>query len=222
MVRRHVSYATLCWRLLCALYVLVLASSVPACAAESVIYEKNSAFGPIIVTEDERGLRTLRFEKGGPRQSVVKPGDPDHLELPYARTALAGLALSPEPRRILVVGLGGGSLPMILRAHYPEATIDAVDIDPHVVQVAKQYFACKEDGRMRAHVEDGRKFIERTTQPYDVIFLDAYGNDSPPAHLTTAEFLAAVRRAVRPDGVVIGNLWGRYSNPLYDAMVRTY
>src|SRR5262249_712602 len=155
-------------------------SSLPACAAESVIYEKNSAFGPIIVTEDEKGLRTLRFEKGGPRQSVVKPGDPDHLELPYARSAFAGLALSAEPRRMLAVGVVGAPLARFLRGHYPEGTIDAVDIDPDVVQVAKQYFGFREDERMRAYIEDGRKFIEKTSQPYDVIFLDAYGNDSLP------------------------------------------
>src|SRR5690242_10721813 len=88
-----------CRVVVCALYALLLALSLPAHAAESVLYEKNSAFGPVIVTEDEKGLRTLRFEKGGARQSVVKPGDPDHLELPYARSAFAGLALSAEPGR---------------------------------------------------------------------------------------------------------------------------
>jgi spermidine synthase len=59
-------------------------------------------------------------------------------------------------------------------------------------------------------------------QPYDVIFLDAFGSDAVPAHLTTQEFLRAVRRAVSPGGVVIGNVWDRAYNRLYDSMVRTY
>ena len=75
---------------------------------------------------------------------------------------------------------------------------------------------------MNVHVGDGRQFIEKLRQPYDVIFLDAFGSNSIPAHLTTQEFLQAVRRAVRPDGVVVGNLWGRVANPLYGSMVRTY
>ena len=75
---------------------------------------------------------------------------------------------------------------------------------------------------MNAHVGDGRQFIEKVRRPYDVIFLDAFGASSIPAHLTTQEFLQAVRRAVTPGGVVVGNVWGRSANPLYDSMVRTY
>ena len=203
-------------------YVALVALAALAHAGETVLYEKASAYSTIVVTEEEHGLRTLRFGRGGARQSVVKLGDPDYLALPYARVALVGLALSETPRRFLVVGLGGGTLPMFLRKYYPNAAIDAVDIDPEVVDVAKKFFGFREDELMNAHVGDGRQFIEKLRQPYDVIFLDAFGSDSVPAHLTTQEFLRAVRRAVTPGGVVVGNLWGRGSNPLYDSMVRTY
>jgi spermidine synthase len=75
---------------------------------------------------------------------------------------------------------------------------------------------------MKAHVGDGRAFVENTREPYDVIFLDAFGTRNVPPHLTTVEFMRAVRRAVKPTGVVVGNIWGRAANPLYDNMVRTY
>jgi spermidine synthase len=199
------------------------ALSVPGCTAQTVIYEKASSYNTIIVTEDYRGLRTLLFERGGGRQSVVKPGDPDHLELPYARVALAGLALCEEPRRILVVGLGGGTLPMFLRKHYPAATIDVAEIDPDVVDVAKKFFGFVEDERMWAHVGDGRQFIENARQAdYDIIFLDAFGARDVPKHLTTREFLQITRRALKPSGVVVSNVWRPASNPLYDSMVRTH
>ena len=208
-------------------------AGLPACAAlaalvalahadQRVLYETASTYNTIVVTEEGDGLRVLRFGKYGVRQSAVKIGDPDHLALPYAQVALVGLALSEEPRRFLVVGLGGGTLPMFLRRHYPNAAIDAVDIDPEVVEVAKEFFGFREDKLMNAHVGDGRQFIEKARQPYDVIFLDAFGGDSVPAHLTTQEFLQAVRRAVTPNGVVVGNVWGLGANPLYDSMVRTY
>src|SRR6266850_1762657 len=193
------------------------------CAAQTLIHERASPYNTIIVTEDYSGMRTLLFERGGGRQSVVKPGDPDHLELSYARVALAGLALCEEPRRILVVGLGGGSLPMFLRAHYPGAMIDVAEIDPGVVDVAKKFFGFVEDERMRARVGDGRQFIERAPPGgYDIIFLDAFGARDVPKHLTTEEFLLAVRRALRPNGVVVSNVWRPASNPLYDSMVRTH
>ena len=199
------------------------ALSVPGCAAQTVIHEKASPYNTIIVTEDHKGMRTLLFERGGGRQSVVKPGDPDHLELPYARVALAGLALCEEPRRILVVGLGGGTLPMFLRTHYPAATIDVAEIDSDVVDVAKKFFGFVEDEGMRAHVGDGRQFIERAPQrDYDIIFLDAFGARDVPKHLTTREFLQITRRALKPNGVVVSNVWRPASNPLYDSMVRTH
>jgi len=198
------------------------ALTVLACSAQTVIYEKASPYNTIIVTEDHKGMRTLLFERGGGRQSVVKPGDPDHLELPYARVALAGLALCEEPRRILVVGLGGGSLPMFLRKHYPAAAIDVAEIDPGVVDVAKQFFGFREDELTRAHVGDGRQFIENVRQGYDIIFLDAFGARDVPKHLTTQEFLLAVRRALVPSGVVVSNVWRPSANPLHDSMVRTH
>src|SRR5712691_10181265 len=131
-----------------------------ACAAQTVIYEKPSRYNTIIVTEDHNGLSTLIFERGGTRQRVVKQGDPDHLQLSYVRFAVVGLALCEEPRRVLVVGLGGGTLPTFLRKHYPNAAIDVAEIDLDVVDVAKRFFGFREDERMRAHVGDGRRFIE--------------------------------------------------------------
>ncbi len=210
------------WRALLLAGVLAAALAAPAQAYESVLYEKTSAYASIVVTDEGDGLRALRFGRNGVRQSLVKPGDPEFLGLSYTRVALTGLALCETPRRMLVVGLGGGTLPAFLRRHYPDAVIDAVDIDPEVAFVAREYFGFREDERMRIHVADGRKFIESVRQPYDVIFLDAFGSDAVPAHLTTQEFLRAVRRAVSPGGVVIGNIWDRSYNRLYDSMVRTY
>lgn len=194
----------------------------PALAYESVLYEKKSEYTTIVVTDEGDGTRALRFGRNGVRQSLVKVGEPAYLGLPYTRVALTGLGLSENVRRVLVVGLGGGTLPAFLRHHYPDAEIDAVDIDPEVAVAAKDYLGFREDARMRVHIADGRKYIEDVRQPYDAIFLDAFGSDAVPAHLTTQEFLQAVRRAVAPGGVVIGNIWDRAYNRLYDSMVRTY
>lgn len=201
---------------------LALAFSAPVLSGESVLYEKASAFGTIVVVDEGDGTRALRFGRHGARQSAWRPDDPEHLVLPYSEVALTGLALAGEPSRILVIGLGGGTLPAFLHRHFPAAHIDAVDIDPDVVAVAKKYFGFREDSRLRAHVADGRRFIEEAREPYDAIFLDAFGSTAVPAHLTTREFLEAVRRATKPSGVVVGNLWFRQFNRLFDSMVLTY
>jgi spermidine synthase len=202
--------------------VWLLAVCSVAFAAETVLYEKPSRYNDIIVTEDSEGFRVLRFERGGARQSISKPGQPEYLGFAYTKVAFAGLALVENPRRMLVVGVGGGTMPMFLHKHYPEAAIDAVDIDPDVVQVARDYFGFREDARLKAHVGDGRAFIENAREPYDVIFLDAFGTRNVPPHLTTVEFMRAVKRAAGSRAIVVWNIWGRGANPLYDAMVRTY
>jgi spermidine synthase len=204
------------------LFLAVLLVSTQACGEPGVLYDKPSAYSHIVVTEEANGTRTLQFERSGARQSVARPADPGYVELSYARAALIGLAVTRDPRRVLVVGLGGATIPRFIHKYYPDATIDAVDIDPDVVQVAKQFFGFREDSRMHAHVADGRRFIEQAQAPYDLIFLDAYAASSVPAHLTTEEFLRAVRKALRPDGAIVGNLWSGEHNDLYAAMVHTY
>lgn len=191
-------------------------------AGEKPLHETRSPYNKIYVTENETGLRILRFEQGGDRQSVIKPGDPDHLELPYTRVIPVAMAVVDKPDRVLIVGLGGGTIPTFLRKRMPGLTIDAVDIDPEVVAVAKSHFEFREDAKMRAYVDDGRHFIEQRDGHYDIIFLDAFGTENIPYSLATREFLVSVKRALTPRGVVIGNVWGSRANPLYDSMIRTY
>lgn len=191
-------------------------------AGEKPIHETRSRYNSIYVSENDAGHRILRFEPGGDRQSVVKPGDPDHLELPYARVIPVAIAVVDKPERVLIVGLGGGTIPSFLRKRMPLLKIDVVDIDPEVVAVAKSHFEFREDERMRAYVDDGRHFIEQRDGLYDIIFLDAFTAENIPYALSTREFLLSVKRALTPRGVVIGNVWGSGANPLYDSMVRTY
>lgn len=200
----------------------IMACCLAAPAQEKVLFKKESPYNMVVVVEDGQGLRTLSFDDGRVRQSVVKPGDPDHLELAYARVMPVGLAFREDPQRMLIVGLGGGTVPMFLHKHYPQAKIDAVDIDPVVVDVARTFFGFRDDALLQAHVADGRRFIETCQEPYDIIFLDAFGAENIPYALATREFLEAVRRALGPGGIVVGDIWGRWSNRLYDSMVRTY
>ncbi|WP_163861193.1 spermidine synthase [Myxococcus eversor] len=205
------------------LALLVLAFlSCAASGQRTVLHQKQSPYTLIAVTEDAEGRRYLQFDESGALQSVVWPGQPLKLELAYTRVAMVGLAFVPKPQRILVVGLGGGAMPMFLRAVVPQARIDVVDIDPDVVDVAREYFGFREDERLKAHVADGRAFIEAKRPAYDLIFLDAYGPESIPEHLGTVEFLAVVRARLTAKGAVVGNVWEDPPNPLFSSMVRTW
>ena len=209
-------------QLAAALVTGLAAITAPAQAADKVLHQSRSAFNTLIVNEDEKGLRVLRFETDGARQSVVKPGDTDHIEVMYAKAIPVVFAYAPEAKRVLIVGLGGGTIPMFLRKRLPALDIDVVELDPAVVDVAKSHFGFREDDRLHAHVGDGRRFIEGKRAAYDLIIVDAFGANEVPFALATREFQRSVRRALTPRGIVVANLWGGLSNPLFPAMVKTY
>jgi spermidine synthase len=204
------------------LAILAVGTAAVAPAEETVLYRHQSRYNRIVVTENDRGLRVLWFDDGRVRQSAARLDDPDYLEFRYLRVMPVGLAFVEAPLRMLVVGLGGGTLPVFLHRHWPQALVEAVDIDPDVVDAARRFFGFREDAGLRAYVSDGRRFVAARPDRYDLVFLDAYGADSIPYHLTTREFLTAVRASLRSGGAVVANLWSRDSNRLYDSMVRTY
>jgi spermidine synthase len=174
---------------------------------QRLVHREDSPFGTILVLE--RGdLRYLRFnEEHGAIQSAVSISDPRAVPIDYVRYAAIALAYLPRPRSALMLGLGGGSFSTLLRQTYPDLPIEVVEINPAVVRIAKRYFRVREDPRFRIHLEDGRRFLERTRSRHDLIFLDAYtGEGSIPAHLGTPEFFALVRSRLTAEGVAILNL----------------
>lgn len=121
----------------------------------TLIHCQRDAEGPIEVIE-AHGVRSLHFGTE-PRQSAMALATPDRLELSYLRAMLVGLVFVPDPRRILVLGLGGGSLVRFLLQHYPQAHIDAVESRAALVEVARTYFGLPEQPALRVRIADARE-----------------------------------------------------------------
>src|SRR5262249_22434005 len=135
-------------------------------------------------------------------ESVTNLSDPDDLVLRYAQTMTVA-AIHPEmPKRILMLGLGGGSLSTYLGRFMPDAAIDTVEIDRRVIDVAKTYFGLRSTDRVRYLDGDGRVFLNRNKQLYDLILLDAYRGGFVPFHLLTKEFYTLVKQRLTPGGAV--------------------
>lgn len=67
--------------------------------------------------------------------------------------------VAETPLALLVVGLGGGSLPLFVHDHFPKSCIDAVEIDPSMLEVATQWFGFSQSNRMKVHIADGLDYI---------------------------------------------------------------
>jgi spermidine synthase len=107
---------------------------------------------------------------------------------------------------MLIIGLGGGSIPKKLQKEFPNLDIDVVEIDPEVIEIAKNLFNVRENKTFHIHAQDGRLFLTRTQNQYDVILLDAYYADAMPFHLATREFFELAERKLTPNGIIVANL----------------
>lgn len=192
--------------------------------AETILHEETSLYHSIVVFE-ENGMRCLRFTRTASKttQTCVMPYFPDELMFPNIKAMLGALYIQPEPKKILMIGLGGGTLPTTLAKLYPDAEIDSVDIDPAIIKIAEKFFDYRVGPKQRAFAEDGRVFVKRALQEnrrYDLILLDAFSAPVIPEHMTTREFLNEVRGILAPHGVFTVNTVPRAV--MYDHESATY
>jgi spermidine synthase len=179
-----------------------------------------SEYNDIYVTK-RRGELTMSFQLKGwdYTESVTDLRDPDALPLRYAQAMTIAMAYPEEPKRILMLGLGGGSISTYFGRAMPDLAIDIVEIDRRVIEVAKQYFGLRDTERVRYLDGDGRVFLNRNKGLYDLILLDAYRGGFVPFHLLTKEFYTLVKQRLTPGGAIASNLHD--GTKLYHSTVKT-
>ena len=202
---------------------LIMLSQLSSSFAET-LHEERSLYRDITVTEiGNRRCLLFNVHRGDRNQTCIYTDDLDRLVFDYTRMSFAGLLLTPNPQRILIIGLGGGTLPVAFNDLFPTAEIDVLEIDQAVVNVAEEYFYFEENDQMKVTVEDGRVFIKRAgmrNQKYDYIVLDAFSGDYIPEHMLTEEFLEEVKSIMTDDGVLVANTFS--TSRLYDHESVTY
>ncbi len=209
---------------MCIVVGLTVLTGIREGASSKALYERQSLYHYIRV-EQTGSVRTLHFRLKGTEydESMVDIARPLRLGMRYYRLMFAGFLFVPEPKRVLMVGLGGGTLPRVIAHYFPDARVDSVELDPEVVKVARKYFLFREGNNARVFVRDGRVHIRslaRRRPKYDVILLDAFRGGYIPYHLTTKEFLEECRSILAPGGVVVANLWDDHR--LYEYQRRTF
>lgn len=203
---------------------LVLGTAIALGSSARLLHTEPSEFEPVVVFEQygERCFNFVAIDRPG-RQSCYQLNDPDKLVFEYTRMMISALLAKPDPQSILIIGLGGASLPNALHKILPGAMIDSVEIDPAVVRVAQRYFGYTTGPRQHVFVDDGREFVGRAGREgrqYDMVMLDAFDTEYIPPHLLTLEFLQQVRDILAPGGIVVANSFARSS--LYKRESATY
>ncbi|HKU15783.1 MAG TPA: fused MFS/spermidine synthase [Steroidobacteraceae bacterium] len=209
------------------LVLTLLTGLLAACSARAdlrLVHSERSLYREVLVYEngDVRCMCFTRSCRVG-RQSCINTRHPDRIVMSYPQMMLGALFVNPAPRSVLIVGLGGGTLPRALRQMLLDVHIDVVEIDPAVVRVANRYFQFAADASTRVFESDGRVYVkraQRSGQRYDLIMLDAFDHEYIPEHLLTQEFLEEVKSLLTPDGVLAANTFS--SSRLYDYESVTY
>src|SRR5262245_4382230 len=130
--------------LLLALAVCLTGVAQTAHAQLRLVHSERSLYREVLVYENGRTrcmCFTLNCRVG--RQSCLDTRHPDRMVMRYPQMMLGALYVNPAPQSVLIVGLGGGTLPRALRQVLPNVRIDVVEIDPAVVRVANRYFDFK-------------------------------------------------------------------------------
>lgn len=175
--------------------------------AETFVKEFNSVYGHIIIQRRGSIVEMFATYKGWmARESGIDLDDPSRIIVPYVRYLFAASVVSPNPKNALVIGLGGGGFNRLFNEVYPDAVLTSVEIDPKVLELAKEYMGFNESENNRVAIRDGRSFVRRSKERYDWIILDAFHGSVVPPHLKTREFYEELGSRLTPGGLVIANI----------------
>lgn len=172
------------------------------------IADKDTLYNRVIVydTIDPRTNQPIReLVLGNVRNSAMYLEN-DTLVYPYTRYYRLVDHFVPEVKNALVIGAGGYSYPKDFVKNHPSASMDIIEIDPGVTEIAKQYFFFQPSSTTTIYHEDARTYLNREPKQYDAILVDAFSDYTHPFQLTTKEALTHINNMLSPEGVVITNV----------------
>lgn len=170
---------------------------------------------PLVRTR--RGRRTLEFAPGD-IQSEMLVARPDALVLAYQRAMMGFVFFRPRPRRIVMVGLGGGSLAKFCHRHFPNAHITVIEVRADVIALRDAFHVPPDGARFAVVHGDAADWLAAHPAAADVLLVDGFDAGGLPARLADAPFYADCRRALRPGGVLAANVF-TYDPRYRDVMV---
>ncbi|MEU5435714.1 fused MFS/spermidine synthase [Streptomyces sp. NPDC020719] len=179
-----------------------------AVAAEAVVEAVDGGLAELIPDRDRPRGWTLLLD--GAPQSHVDLDAPDRLTFEYQRRLGHVIDLAADPGRPLdVLHLGGGAftLARYTAATRPRSSQQIVEVDAALVQLVRRELPLDPQARIRVRALDAREGLGKLPDGWaDLVVADVFSGARTPAHLTSTEFLAEVRRVLRPGGIYAANL----------------
>lgn len=176
---------------------------------EFVLYSDANRFGSVYVVGNLFKRCIKIDDKGSAAQSCYDRLDKDDIMFEYIRVFYDTEKFFPgTPNRVLMIGLGGGTLPSALNKKFPDAKLDVVEINPLMLKIAKEYFDFQPNENVNVYIEDGAEFVIKSDPAlYDIVYIDAYDNDVIPAVFADEKFIEKLSKIIAQNGVVSMNVY---------------
>jgi spermidine synthase len=161
------------------------------------------------LTVERRGnLVEMRARARGSEalESAVDLTDPLRLVVHYTRSLYGALFIQPQPKRVLMIGLGGAGFHRLFAASYPDALLHSVELDSKVLELCESRMGFKPTAKTPVTIMDGRMFVKRNKEQWDWLILDAFRGGFVPPHLKTEEFYRECAARLSDRGVFVSNL----------------
>ena len=181
---------------------------------DGIIFQQNSGDNCIAVKKIKSVLLLLLADRESlstnVAQSILDLDNPLNLIFPYARATLLALVWKNQPKKIYIIGFGGGSIPRFFHHYFADAIVECADIDQTVVEVAHKFFGIQFDDRLKVAIQDGREYLAQQNSPVknDIIIVDAgFGSGYMPYRLVTQEFYQLCKTRLSTAGVLVVHLF---------------
>jgi spermidine synthase len=187
---------------------------------EELLYKGQGRYGEFTVTR--RGEVVTLWSPSDVRQTALDLTQPHVPVLEYARNLAAAFLFHPGMSRVLVMGLGGGALPAMFLSGTATTSrsdgaaidaggrtpisVDVVELDPLVLELAGKYFGFSESPRLKVFIDDANRFIDSSDKNYDLIIVDTFLGAAQPSWVSTKKFLTRAAGRLTGEGLIALNL----------------
>ena len=192
----------------------------------NLTYEGESVYNYLQVKEDDKSVILSTNVLFGVQSILMKNSALTGMYYDYAMAApyMAGIKekeKAGEDVNLLILGMGSGTYATQLSRYFDNITIEGVEIDDKITDLAHKYFELPEDTRVTTY--DGRAYLAAIDGKYDVIMVDAYQDITIPFQMSSVEFFSMVKEHLAPGGVMVVNM-NMYSEEdgAEDATINTY
>ncbi len=176
-----------------------------------VLFDGSSEFGDYQVAETIHNGRKSRvlYSGGKAPQSGIALDDEPELLFNYNQRFLE-IAESIKPKSVLLIGGGAFTLPKAIIERFPDTNIDVVEIDVLLPKLAKEYFDLPASRRLKITVGDGREYLDKNQNVYDLIIVDAFSEHDIPLSLINIEAVKLYHQSLTKKGVIAINFIAKY------------